>query len=433
MSTFGDFALVRAVPSYGGAEVVRARRMRGAAPGPAAHLALYGKAPVESRLIAAAEAVALGPHERVARIHEVGRCAGSLYAVADPLEGLDLRSLLEHERARRGAPEVALGVAVALELAHIASELMDKDVWAGARGAGISSLFAAGLRLDAIVLRADGVALRPLAGAADDAARPTPYRAPEMGQRYAPASTSTDVFAIAQVLRAICAGDVDAASAPRLGPSTAGVAPLLAGGLATAVDERLGLQRLLEELARLLLELSGERRAGTVIARALAGPYRSIVPAAPPDPPPAAAQARAADPTPTVVVWPPEPEDDARTLQGIPAFALASRSSDQGAVERVFTEEGEATPAAPTAVRLQIGSAGAFADEPTQKMPAQTGSAPPPRRSASDPPWISASEVEPLDEQGRRPAAAPAAIPSEVESGPTIEMRSPFDDDKTES
>lgn len=438
MSSFGDFTLVRAVPSYGGAEVVRARRSRGGLTAPAIHLALYGSAPVQERLVAAAEAAAQGHPERVARILEVGRCAGSLYAVGDALEGLDLRSLLEHERARRAAPDVELALAVALSLAQLATELMERDVWAGARGAGISSLFAAGLRLDAVVLTEQGVSLRPLAGAADDPARPGPFCAPEMGVRFAAASGVTDVFAITQVLRALCANDPEARSAPRLQPATLGVAPILAAGLAPAVDERMPLPILVEQLRALLQESSGELRAAAVIRRALAGPLASLVPESPPDPAPPP-QAGPVGPRPVSIAWPLEPDDQPITDQNIPAFARVSRSSDHEAVARVFTEEGEAT-----AVRLEIGPAAELADEPTQKMPARPSQASAPRRTTSDPPWVSSGDVKPLSESGSgsgsgsvsdsgesRAAAAPVAIASEIEGGPTVELHA-ADADKTE-
>lgn len=427
MTTFGDFTLVRAVSSYGGAEVVRARRCRGGVQGPPVHLALYGAAPVQERLIATAEAAAHGPHERIARIFEVGRCQGSLYAVADALDGLDLRTLLEHERSRRAAPDVGLALAVALGLAQIAQDLMERDVWAGARGAGLSSLFASGLRLDAVVLGESGVALRPLAGAADDPARPTPFRAPELGAAAAPSSGVADVFAITQVLRALCAGDPDARSGPRLGPTTAGVAPLLAAGLAASVDERVPLASLIDQLRDLLEAVSGEARPVAVVRRALAGTLRPLLPPTTPEPlvpnEPRDEERRA-----MTVVWPDTADEEARTHRSLPVWAGAPPSSDHEAVARVFTEEGEPPP---TAVRLEIGPVGAFADEPTQKLPARpSGSSP--RRSASDPPWISGSDVEVVEETGTRPAAAPVAVPSELEGGPTVEMRSPFDDGKTE-
>ena len=425
MSTFGDFTLVRAVPSYGGAEVVRARRRRGGLTAPAIHLALYGSAPVQERLVAAAEAAAQGHPERVARIHEVGRCAGSLYAVGDALEGLDLRSLLEHERARRAAPNVELALAVALGLAQLATELMERDVWAGARGAGISSLFAAGLRLDAVVLSDHGVSLRPLAGAADDPARPGPFRAPEMGVRFAPASGVADVFAITQVLRALCANDPEAQGAPRLQPATLGVAPILAAGLAPEVDERLPLPSLVEQLRARLQESTGEVRAAVVVKRALAGPLAALVPPSPPDPAPSG-QVGPLGPRPVSVAWPLEPEDQPITDQNIPAFARVSRSSDHEGVARVFTEEGEAT-----SVRLEIGPAAELADEPTQKMPARPSQASAPRKTTSDPPWVSSGDVKPLASDESRAAAAPVAIASEIEGGPTVELHA-ADADKTE-
>ncbi|MBI1947454.1 MAG: hypothetical protein HYS27_17300 [Deltaproteobacteria bacterium] len=435
MSTFGAYSLVRAVPSYGGAEVVRARRWRAGRFEGAVHLALYGPAKIEQRLIASAEALAAARHDRVARIHEVGRCEGSLYAVADPLEGLDVRSLLEHDRSRRAAPDVALAVAVALALARTAAELLDKDVWAGARGAGISSLFAAGLRLDALVLQRGGVSLRPLAGAADDPSAPTPFRAPEIGARYAPANAATDVFLIAQVLRALCAGDASAAAAPRLGRSGAALAPILADGLAAVPDERPGLDLLIDRLARALHDVAGDRSPAELIDAATAGERKVAIPPPAPDPEPSQDDARAAEVAQEAwIAWPPEADDDVRTARSLPAFALRSSGSDHEAVDRVFTDEGTAAPEVARAEhgRVEIGRVREMADDTTQKLPMPPSRASSSRPSTSDPPWASAKDVLPVEDSKKRPAAAPPPVASEVEAGPTVEMRSPFDEDKTE-
>ncbi|MCC7073331.1 MAG: hypothetical protein IT383_18610 [Deltaproteobacteria bacterium] len=427
MSTFGPFSLGRAVVGSGAAQVVRARRFRGGHFEAPVHLARADAPTVVQRLIATAEALAQTRHEQVARIHEVGLVEGTAYAVAEPAEGVDLRALVEHLGPRRAATDSALAVAVALALARVAAELADRDVWSGARGVGLSSLFAAGLRLDAVVLAKDGVRVRPLVGAFDDPALPTPFRAPEIDGSSRPATTATDVFLVAQVLRALCVGDAHAHEAPRLGPHAAALAPLLAGGLTPRANERLSLAALLTGLARALEEQAGAE-ADLVIARALDGELGALAALGAQDPEPEAADLRAAAAAPAPrVAWPSLGASPARAARSVPAFLLEPSAPDQEAVERVFTDEGAPAPSSE-------GAGGdAPADEPTEKLARPALRTDGASTMPSDPPWLSSDELVVLEETERR-AAAPATprIATLAEGGLTTEALSPFDDEKTE-
>src|SRR5689334_19947141 len=125
MATFADFALLRSEPSYGGAEVLRAKRVLANGAGDAVHLALFGDVQREraARLASVASIAAQTAHDQVARILEVGTAGNALYAAAVPAEGVDVASILEQERRRKAVPDVAFSVSLALQLAQIAAEL----------------------------------------------------------------------------------------------------------------------------------------------------------------------------------------------------------------------------------------------------------------------------------------------------------------------
>src|SRR5438309_1207526 len=122
MATFADYALLRSEPSYGGAEVLRAKRvLPNGGTGDAVHLALFGDADTDraARLASVASIAAQTAHDQVARILEVGTAGKALYAAAVPAEGVDVAAVLEHERRRKQVPDVSLVISIALQLAQV--------------------------------------------------------------------------------------------------------------------------------------------------------------------------------------------------------------------------------------------------------------------------------------------------------------------------
>ncbi|MBI1945489.1 MAG: hypothetical protein HYS27_07325 [Deltaproteobacteria bacterium] len=282
MATFADFALLRTSSSYGGAEIVRARRVTEGGVEPPVHLALFGTqsvrdAALEQRLLDLAEAAAPLDHEAVARIAEVGRYDGSLYAATAAVEGIDLATLLEHERRRRAKPDARFVLAVAFSLARVVQDLHELgDVWA-AGGVGLSVLFPDGLRPEAVVLRADGaVLLRVLAGALAPAGAPTPFRAPELVE--GAGSAASDVFATIQVLRALLAVDVNAQAAPRLPEKCAALPTLLVSALQKNPEDRPTLDATVDTLRAAFADNAPNQAPAAVITTALRRDLRALLP-----------------------------------------------------------------------------------------------------------------------------------------------------------
>ncbi len=280
VASFADLALLRASPSYGGAEIVRARRVGDGGLEPAVHLALFGAnsardAALEQRLLDLAEGSARVEHDAVAHITEVGRFEGSLFAVADAKEGVDLATLLEHERRRRAKPDARFVLAVVFTFARVVQDLHELgDVWS-AGAAGLSTLFPAGLRPEAVVLRGDGaVLLRVLAAA--DATAPTAYRAPELDDE--PGSAAADVFTTIQVLRALLAVDVNAQAAPRLPEKCAALPTLLVGALQRRPEDRPTLDSVIGTLRAAFAENAPGQAPAAVIEAALRRDYHALLP-----------------------------------------------------------------------------------------------------------------------------------------------------------
>lgn len=439
MATFADFALLHAVPSYGGAEVLRAQRILPQGEGPAVHLALLGQdAGVLARVVAMAEAGTLAAHEQVARIHEVGRFEGEGYAVADAVDGVELGAVLEHDRRKKVVPDLAFALAVAHQLAQLAVELQERgDVWAADGGAGLSALFPSGLRLDGVVVRADGkVAVRVLAGAGHDSSRPTPFRAPEL--RHGRPSASSDVFLVTQVLRALLSCDPSATSAPRLTAGAASLAGLLAAGLAANPDERLGLFMLVERIAGALASAAPRIGAPAVVVAALKREYKALAPDGAPGAPAAIAAAGLRAQLGAVhaamrVVWPFSPSEERRPTAVHRGFAAEDVDLSSG-VERVFADEPDdgatmTLRAPPRASPLIDVAVLTMADELTTQTrahasPGKLAEAPgETAEGASEPPWLPSSDAGLLEA-----SAAPPPSLSDIEGGPT-ETRAVFDDD----
>jgi hypothetical protein len=470
MATFADFELLSAQQSYGGVEVMRGRRVLDNALGPPVDLALFGTArtgrgmATSTRVLRAASASAAATHEQVARIVEVGVYDDVLYAAAEAVDGVEVQHLVE-----AGRSEPALCLAIALELAGLAHELHEKsDVWDDVSGAaGIAALFPAGLRLDAIVIRRDGsIAVRPLAGAAADPRAPSAFRPPELA-RQRPTAAS-DVFVTAQVLRALLSKDASATSPPRLTGPAAALGGVLAAGLAPSPDDRLGLFMLVERLTKAFDEAAGGPRPRPFLAAAIAeqvadgsdGPVSSSSSSSI-----AALRRQLASVRARLEVRFPKRGETNTMPEAAPTAVLPRgllhEGTSEAAVDRVFTDEsddllfdGDDSVTTPGRSRLpKPGSTGSaetialsqpplapppaaapvldiaaasFGDEGTTQTVQKAGLRE--RTAESDPPWLSISaDVEIVSDVVSEAVGAPPPLASEIEAGPTVEMKSPFD------
>ncbi len=269
MSTFADFALLAAVPSSGGIEILRAQRVLPTGPGPRVHLALFGRNEgMARRVVAAAHGGAAVMHPAIARIYEVGRFDGVVYGVGDPSEGLDLSSLMG---GKKGVA-VELAVAVVASLARIAISVHDAG-GPGYRGPplGFGAVVGGGLRIEAIFLEPSGaVRLRPLAAAGVDPDAPSSFRAPERE-----ASMADDVYALGRMLMALSSGDASGKTVPRL-PSSSSLSALVSRMVHTQKAERPSLHDTVVRLDAALQQLA-DAPADQVIRAALAGPLRPLV------------------------------------------------------------------------------------------------------------------------------------------------------------
>jgi len=269
VSTFADFALLAAVPSYGGAEILRAQRVLPMGPGPRVHLALFGRNDrVMHRVVAAANAGAAILHPAIARIYEVSRFDGVVYGVGDPSEGLDLSALLAN---RRPVP-VEMGLAITAAVARVAVAVHDAG-GPGYRGPplGLGAVLSGGLSPDGVFLEPTGaVRLRPLAAAGTDPEVPSAFRAPEEA-----ISMAADVFSLGRLLMALLSGDGTGTGVPRL-PTTSPVTGLMTRLVAARASERPHLHEVVTRLEGLLRDLN-VGGPDQVVRAALGGPYRSQV------------------------------------------------------------------------------------------------------------------------------------------------------------
>jgi hypothetical protein len=269
VSTFADFALLAAVPSHGGAEILRAQRVLPMGPGPRVHLALFGRQEaVARRVVAAANAGAAILHPAIARIYEVARYDGVVYGVGDPSEGLDLANLV----GGRKRVSLDLGLAIVASLARIAVAIHDA-AGPGYRGSplGFGALLSGGLGLDTVFLEPSGaVRIRPLAAAGNDPDAHSTFRAPE-GQ----ISMAADVYALGRLLMALLSGDASGRTVPRL-PSTSALPQLLGRLIHKHAAERIHLHEAVTRLEAAMRE-QGASSADQAIRTALAGPLRSLV------------------------------------------------------------------------------------------------------------------------------------------------------------
>ncbi len=265
---FADFALLAAVPSYGGAEILRAQRVLPMGPGPRLHLALFGRNDaVMRRVVTAATAGAAILHPAVARIFEVARYDGVVYGVGDPSEGLDLPLLMQTKKAAT----VELSLAITATLARVAVSIHDA-AGPGYRGPplGLGSVLSGGLSPEAIFLESTGaVRLRPLAAAGVDPDVPTAFRAPEES-----ISMAADVYALGKLLMALLSGDVTGRAVPRLS-SSSGLSPLLAAMTHRKAAERPHLHEAVIRLEALLREQG--QSPDMVLRGALSGPLARLV------------------------------------------------------------------------------------------------------------------------------------------------------------
>ncbi len=278
MSSFADFALLAAIPSYGGAEILRAQRILPSGAGPRVHLALFGrKNDVARRVVDVAAAAANVEHPSLARIFEVGRYDGIVYGVADPAEGVDVASLLfaEKQRKKTPPPELALGIAVAV--ARVVVALHESgDTWAaapagpGGASAGLTSIFPAGLSPDLLFLEPGGeVRLRSLAAAAVDPRAPSFFRAPD-----AAPTQASDVYSLGRLLMALLSADPTGQEAPRL-PASSPVIRLLPRMLTAEAGDRFDLHDVVDRLEQALAPYG--LTPAQAVREALAGPYRAMV------------------------------------------------------------------------------------------------------------------------------------------------------------
>jgi hypothetical protein len=274
VSAFADFALLAAIPSYGGAEILRAQRILPSGAGPRVHLALFGRSnEVARRVVAVAEAAANVDHVAVARIFEVGRYDGVVYGVADPAEGVDVSSLLVAEKTRRRTLPLDLVLAVGASVGQVLLALHESgDPWADDGAAtSIEAVFPGGVRPDVLFLEPGGaVRMRLLAAAASDPRVASPFRAPD-----ATPSQASDVYSLGRLLLALVATDPTGVESPRLAAEHP-FARLLPRMLEARAEDRPGLHDVVERLEA-LLQQSARASATSVVRAALAGPYRGMV------------------------------------------------------------------------------------------------------------------------------------------------------------
>lgn len=274
MGAFADFALLAAIPSYGGAEILRAQRILPSGAGPRVHLALFGRSnDVARRVVAVAEAAANVDHVSLARIFEVGRYDGVVYGVADPAEGVDVSSLLLAEKSRRRTLPLDLVLAVGAAVGQVLLALHESgDPWADDGAAtSIEAVFPGGVRPDVLFLEPGGaVRMRLLAAAATDPRVASPFRAPD-----ASPSQASDVYSLGRLLLALVATDPTGSESPRLAAEHP-FARLLPRMLEARAEDRPGLHDVVERLEA-LLQQSARAPASSVVRAALAGPYRGMV------------------------------------------------------------------------------------------------------------------------------------------------------------
>lgn len=272
MSSFADFALLASIPSYGGAEILRAQRVLPSGAGPRVHLALFGRSnEVARRVVDVATAAARVEHPALARILEVGRFDGIVYGVADPAEGVDVSSMLIADNTRRRAPPYELALGIATAVARVVVALHETgDAWAAEGLIGLAGVFPGGVGPEVLFLEANGaVRLRVLAAAAADPRAPSAFRAPD-----ATITQASDVYSLGRLLFALLAGDPSGQTAPRL-PSSSSLARVLPRLVDARAEDRLDLHDLVDRLEQGMAELGVSPEEA--VRNALAGPYRNMV------------------------------------------------------------------------------------------------------------------------------------------------------------
>ena len=270
MSTFADFALLAAVPAYGGAEILRAQRILPMGPGPRVHLTVLGRNDsITRRIVGAAHAGSVVLHPSLSRIFEICRFDGVAYAVSDPSEGLDLSALLG--RTKRAVP-YELSLAIVASLARVAVALHDAG-GPGSRGGptGFASVISGGLAPDVIFLEQTGaVRLRPVSSAGIDPDLPSAFRAPEEA-----ISAAADVYSLGRLLMALLTGDVSGLTMPRLSASST-LIPLLQQMVKRRPDRRPPLHETVMRLEHALRERN-IHAADQAVRNALLGALKPFV------------------------------------------------------------------------------------------------------------------------------------------------------------
>ena len=272
MSSFADFAFLAVIPSYGGAEILRAQRVSHAGVGPRVHLALLGRSNAIARRVVDVATSATGvDHPALARILEVGRFDGIVYGVAEPAEGVDAAALLVGDKSRRPGLPADLALSIGLAVSRIALDLQQSGgAWAAAGKSGLTLLFPAGLDPTALFLEPSGaVRLRVLVGAAADPSASSVFRAAN-----GDANAAADVYGIGRLLMALLAGDATGIETPRL-PAGSPLLPFLTSLIDPRANHRPQLNDVVQRLTALVADMGAPPE--DVVSQALAGPYRSLV------------------------------------------------------------------------------------------------------------------------------------------------------------
>jgi hypothetical protein len=231
---------------------------------------------------------------------------------------------------------------------------------------------------------------------------------------------ASDVFLVAQTMRALLTCDPSATSAPRLQPSASHLGSLLAAALSVNPDERIGLFMLVERLAEELERLAGKTAAVGVCGSFLKREYRALVPPDVADPrvDGAALAKQIASARPSLsVLWPREVPsgatvtDDEEDFEERMTTAQVKLPVDgSSAIDRVFDDGDEESITGPTS-KLRLPTAGeTLSDTAPPEKPVPT--------VASEPPWISISDDVKLIEA----SSAPTPSVSEIDGQPTIPM-----------
>ncbi len=238
-------------------------------------LEVFQDAPAETAdaLVAAAAWGARVTHPGVARVLEVGRQEGALYAVSELVEGKDLDAVLTWSREHGAGPSVLASLAIGAQLARIGRQVHEDS--GGVERLG--SFWPRDVRLGfdgRVRIRARGRFERPVERPASAAER-DPFLAPEIARGAAP-GPSADAWTVARVLRAALATDPEGRKTPKVSTLYKdSLGPILSGALAREPHARMSLpaleRRLLDVLldtadspTRLVVELLEEQAGGAL-------------------------------------------------------------------------------------------------------------------------------------------------------------------------